>query len=271
MKNFIENSPNQENIKFSTNAYIRAKLHDYCDEVGKDRLSHESITKKGSRVLIIKKLDFNPPVPVKTTEPEVNEITNDNKTKPSKFSLTNLVQQIYDQNEPEKTSENTTSSPEIPENHTICSFCGKPIPTENLPLHQVHCERMQLRRAEMKKSEQERLQAHKSQNKINSTSKKSAGLQKKPKNSHKLGTGKNKPKDNQENIDDLMNFINEEGAEKPKVNHLEFLKNINNSGGHTTVQSRSKKIKQAQLKNKLNNKLSDMEKDRKGNKNTKKK
>merc|ERR1711981_945109 len=57
LKTFIGQT-SQETIKFSTNAYIRAKLHDYCDETG--GLSHESITKKGSRILIIKKLDFKP-------------------------------------------------------------------------------------------------------------------------------------------------------------------------------------------------------------------
>ena len=174
-----------------------------------------------------------------------------------------MVQQIYDENkedEPEKLPE---KPPEIPEGYSLCSLSGKIIPTENLALHQVHYERMQRRKEEWKKSEKERLEAHKIQNK--STTK----LKKKPKNNHKLGTGKNKPQQ-EENIDDLMKFITEEDSEKPKVNHLDFLKNINNSGGHTTTQSRSKQIKQAQLKNKLNNKLSEMEKDRKGSKTKKK-
>lgn len=263
--------------------------------------------------MIIKKLDFKP------------------IEKEATFSISNLVQAAFDSNtglageaindEKNKTTINPDSNSKtdvpkkcdanevnIPDDNSVCEFCQKPIPTENLTLHQVHCERMQIRRAKMKASENERAAQNKA-NQQNSKSKKN-----KSKSGQKLGTGKNKPKNvvKEEDIDDLLDSVindNKLCSDKnckikvsvtglfcpncrrlfctthqlPEVHNCKDKADrrgmIDNSGAgalkgnlgsYTTVQSRSKQVKQAQLKNRLNNKLQDMESDRKSSKSKKK-
>lgn len=272
LNNFI-NSQHKLEIKFQAQPVTRAKIHDFCDNFNRRKenkddeikLAHHSYDceKSNCRILVVKKI--LPKIAVE--EISSNFIENGNVD--SKFETLTVedTPKIVEETESEKSKPNPTTS-----THPICPFCNKPIPAENMQLHMIHCERIQKRlkiENERIKQEQDKIKLglsaksspkKASQGKTNKTAKAN-------KNSKSKSQSKPPKRGTMDNLDDIMNYLDDENNNVPKPKGETLVQQIIREGSNKPVpkipQSRSRDINKQRLQNKLTSQLKEMGDERK--------
>lgn len=260
---------NQQEIRFvEVLPIVRAKIHDVCETIdaSQEKFTHQSHDEEGKRILVVRR--------TKDLEAERRErerLDAINRPVNKKFDKLTIEESRTGSDEEKDQAEDP--------NLVLCELSGQMVPKENLEIFQIRYRKHQQYMQEQEK--QKLMQQEKTRQQQNSmkNSQKSS-TKSKPKKSGtapntqtKKSASKNtkdgkKKRGDMDNLDDILDFIEDETDEvlKPKGENLvqQIIREGSNKvrGKNFQPESRSRDLKKKQLKNKLGGKLKEMEKDR---------